>query len=295
MINSLSTPQDIVEAIIEIADYDTLLQCALVSQSFLFPSRKMLFSDIVLQNEMQSDRLQRILVQNPYIQSFIKSLTILNKEDGEGPHQWLTGKRSISALLATLHLPLHHMASFSLISSPFPIYWSYLHDTLKSALRNIFCSPSLTKLRISGFQDIPIPFLFHLNHIQDLVLDETCMLIIPIPVHDFPRIPGLGSGAEHVSDAATERFAWKMRHVGFYILGPQFIVSYLQHAFYKYWYSFQRHFPPPIHDICTNYRTSRGHQAKSRNRPPLPYASHTRLQPKVSRDSGVPERQDRAL
>ena len=79
MANSVAIPQDIIDNIIEKVGDDCRLlrKCALVSSSFLLPSRKHLFkfSKIVLRGDEACQRLHQFLVENPAIQSSVRSIT----------------------------------------------------------------------------------------------------------------------------------------------------------------------------------------------------------------------------
>jgi hypothetical protein len=200
-------------------DVDTLLQCASVSRPFLHSSRKWLFSDIHLQNAEQCERLYPILVQNPHIQSFIRSLTVLKKDhyvegyNGLGPgyfktNRWLLNDASSPSLPLILCLPLHCLKSFSFISSPNFTSWKDLSSDLRTALRNIMCLPSITKLHISALQDISIPFLSNLNHVKYLVLDKV-LWDVSLNTSDACQPEELKS-SEHVIDTVTEQFTWKL-------------------------------------------------------------------------------------
>jgi hypothetical protein len=110
----------------------------MVFRSFPIPraSRKLLFADIRLQNEEQSKRLRLVLEQDSRVQSFIRCLTILNKK----VNRWLLDYPS--SLLSIFRLPLHR-----LFLSHFG-FLSLLAGGLKSTLRNIVCSLSLSLRRL---------------------------------------------------------------------------------------------------------------------------------------------------
>ena len=70
---SLEIPQDIIDSVIAAVGEDTRLlkQCALVSSSFLLPSRKQLFSRITLRNDKTCWGIHQFLAQNPILQSSV--------------------------------------------------------------------------------------------------------------------------------------------------------------------------------------------------------------------------------
>ena len=76
MAKSLEIPQDIIDNVIAaVGDDKCLLQkCALVSSSFLLPTRKQLFSRITLSSDRNCQGINQFLIQNPIIQSDRKSV-----------------------------------------------------------------------------------------------------------------------------------------------------------------------------------------------------------------------------
>ena len=75
---SVEIPQDIIDNVIAAVGYNTRLlkKCTLVSSSFLLPSRKQLFSRIYLRSDQTCQGIHQLLVQNPVIQSFVRTITL---------------------------------------------------------------------------------------------------------------------------------------------------------------------------------------------------------------------------
>jgi hypothetical protein len=112
----MDIPQDIIDNVIAaVGDSDDtrlLKQCTLVSSSFLLPSRKQLFSRITLRSDQTCHGIHYFLVQNPVIQSFVRTIALIENIDiwfSEFPI-WMNG----TSLLAILRLPLCRLECFSI-------------------------------------------------------------------------------------------------------------------------------------------------------------------------------------
>ena len=137
----MDIPQDIIDNVIAAVgdDRDLLKKCALVSSSFLHPSRKQLFSRITLTNDRTSQNIHHVFVQNPVIQSFVRTIT-LAYDDLNTSLEWMNGK----SLLAILRLPFCCLERFSIImgraySGLREKFWDWnnFSSELKVALSNI--------------------------------------------------------------------------------------------------------------------------------------------------------------
>ena len=166
MMNSLTIPQDIIDNIIEAVGDDShlLKKCALVSSSFLLPSRKRLFSNISLFRVDQAcQQLHQLLVENPVIQSFVRSITISPDYTSSKSHLQLNR----TSLIAILRLPFCCLESFS-INVWYPSNWNDFSSELKDALLTIIHSSTLKTLYLENI-DVPI-MLFHGIHLTRLEL-----------------------------------------------------------------------------------------------------------------------------
>jgi hypothetical protein len=155
---SLEIPQDIIDNVIAAVGYNkSLLQkCSLVSSSFLLPSRKQLYSRITLRSVQTCQGIHQILVQNPVLQSFVRTITI-DEDLGASLRsfsQWMNCKR----LHAILRLPFCCLERFSII-----VWWDELgcwdwnsfRSELKDALSNIIHSTTLKTLSLTGIAKVP--------------------------------------------------------------------------------------------------------------------------------------------
>jgi hypothetical protein len=168
MTNSLTIPQDIIDNIIEAVGDDSRLlkKCALVSSSFLLPSRKHLFSNISLFRVDQAcQQLHQLLVENPVIQSFVRSITISPDYRSSKSHLQLNR----TSLIAILRLPFCCLESFS-INVWYPSNWNEFSSELKDALLTIIHSSTLKTLYLENI-DVPIT-LFHGIHLTKLELSS---------------------------------------------------------------------------------------------------------------------------
>jgi hypothetical protein len=162
-------PQEIIDNIIAAVGNDThlLKKCALVSSSFLRPSRKQLFSRISLESDQKCQRIHQVLVQNPVIQSFLRSITLSISVFEAGA--WMKG----SSLPAVLRLPFCFLERFSIIVHSYgyrPLTWNDFSIELKDALLNIIHSSTLKTLFLSGISKVPITSFLHTVHFTTLEL-----------------------------------------------------------------------------------------------------------------------------
>ena len=199
-------PQEIIDNIIAAVgnfnDKRWLKQCALVSSSFLLPSRKQLFSRITLSNNRDCQGIHQFLVQNPIIQHFVR--TIILKGSRWGPSgefskhpEWMNG----TSLLAILRLPIC-LECFTIRG-----FWDWdsFSSELKNALWNIIHSPSLKTLSLGGTTKLPITFFIHIDHLDTLDL----YLLSP---DDFVDAKGV---VAPTSQTVIDRCVWHltMEHV----------------------------------------------------------------------------------
>jgi hypothetical protein len=163
MANTLVIPQDIIDTIIEAVGDDShlLKTCAVVSSSFLLPSRKSLFSKIYLRSDRACQRLHQFLLENPLVQSFVRNITMSWHSDA---YLRLNG----TALIAILRLPFCCLESFSLDMWCKHMHWNKFSSELQKALSNIIHSPALSVLDLNGI-DMPMMLLQGI-HLTELVL-----------------------------------------------------------------------------------------------------------------------------
>jgi hypothetical protein len=150
-------PQDIIYNIIEAVGDDkrSLKACALVSSSFLLPSRKHLFSNLSLDLDQACERLHQFLVENPVVQSFVRRITI-------ELHRLL----NCTSLIAILRLPFCCLESFSItgssVESQDPLNWNDLSSELKDTLSTVIHSSTLKTLHLKRIS-VPIMLFLGIN------------------------------------------------------------------------------------------------------------------------------------
>src|ERR1700685_157574 len=151
MVNSVAIPQDIIDSVIEaVDDRDLLKICALVSSSFLFPSRKQLFCRLDLGGDQACQRLHQFLVKNPVIQSFVSSIAI--KQD-QG-YRASCSQLNRTSLIAILRLPFCCLKSLHINMWWKPLNWNHFSSELQDALSTIIHSPTLKTFHL---RDVPLP------------------------------------------------------------------------------------------------------------------------------------------
>ena len=198
----VTIPQDIIYNIIEeVANLDLSLganharynkrllkKCALVSSSFLLPCRKHLFSRIILWRVRSCQRLHKFLVENPVVQSFVRSISIS-----------LSFKERLDcpSLIALLRLPFCCLESFSfygLMKMRVVVHWNEFSDELKDALSTVIHSPTLKTLCLEKIR-MPTMLLLGIN------LTKLKLTALKLWLDDFD---GKQSGLLPVTQATSE-------------------------------------------------------------------------------------------
>ena len=212
MAKSMDIPQDIIDSVIAAVGDDTRLlkQCTLVSSSFLRPSRKQLFSRITLKSDQTSLAIHQFLVQNPIIQSFVRSITLRDNNGESGTYdpkfpEWMNGK----SLLAILRLPFCCLECFTILIrrntlDPISWDWNSFSTELKDALSNIIHSSTLKTLSLTGIPKMPIIFFLHIAHLTTLEL-RVCS---PIEFRDENSNSLTRAVAPMASHTVIDRCVW---------------------------------------------------------------------------------------
>ena len=204
-------PQDIIDSIIAAVGDDRRLlkQCSLVSSSFLLPSRKHLFSRIILRNDKACQGIHQLLVQNPAIQSCVRAITLMDRWGGNDA-QWMNG----TSLPAILRLPFGCLECFSINLSQHSWNmdhlilrnWHSFSSELKDALSNIVHSSNIKTLSLRGVTQVPNTFFHQIFHLTTLELHS-------FSVYDFgdensSSLAGLKGVASHTM---IDRCVWRWR------------------------------------------------------------------------------------
>ena len=210
MAKSLEIPQDIIDSVIAAVGEDTRLlkQCALVSSSFLLPSRKQLFSQIILRNDKTCQGIHQFLVQNPIIHSSVRAITLTDDIVGWGccePADLITG----TSLPTLLRLPFCYLESFSIKFYLEKFDWNGFSSELKDALSNIIHSFNLETFCFRGIKKVPTAFFLHIVHLTTL---ELCP---PSPIDSGYEISssltrtsnGVAQNSSHV---VVDRLIWHL-------------------------------------------------------------------------------------
>ncbi|EDR08418.1 uncharacterized protein LACBIDRAFT_326852 [Laccaria bicolor S238N-H82] len=171
MANSVEIPQDIIDNVIVALGNDTpsLKQCALVSSSFLLPSRKQLFYSIRFGfNNEACHKLHQFFVQNPVIISFVRRIKF---HPG-----WDYTPLFDKLLLAILQLPFCHLEEFSLDSMGIGVVnWTDLSGELKDALSTLIHSPTLKILHLRYVDNAPVTLFLGIVQLLKLHLSSVSL------------------------------------------------------------------------------------------------------------------------
>jgi hypothetical protein len=166
----MEIPQDIIDNVIAaVGNDDThlLKQCALVSSSFLLPSRKQLFSSITLRSDPTCQGIYEVLVHNPVIRSFVRTISI-EHIIWNVPPNWMDCR----SLLTILQLPFCNLEHFSIYMRQ-DWSWGHFSIELRDALLKIiysFTDSTLKTLSLRGITQLPVTFFSHIVHLKTLEL-----------------------------------------------------------------------------------------------------------------------------
>ena len=209
----LDIPQDIIDNVIDVVADDTnsLKQCSLVSSSFLLPSRKHLFSRISIRGERSCEGIHQLLLQNPFIQPCVKSITM----NFSRYRQWVDN----TSILVILRLPFCCLERFAIYLPRNSSHcqwdamdwnhdceswdWNYFGNEFREALGNIMLSSTLKTLSLNGITNLPISFFVYIAPLTTLELDT-------ISPSDF--FDDSSSLQIHpASNGVIERCVWRFR------------------------------------------------------------------------------------
>ena len=204
MAHSVEIPQDIIDNVIAALGNDkrSLKQCALVSSSFLLPSRKQLFYSIRFGfNDEGCQRLHQFLVQNPVIRSFVRRLHVYR-----GWRSKLTFDKSLPAFL---QLSFCHLEEFFL-SCLDAVNWSDFSGELKDALSTLMHSPSLKILSVHTIHNVPITLFLGIVHLTELHLSSVSLNYSDGEQPNSLASKGVATTTSHtVIDQCVWSFGWR--------------------------------------------------------------------------------------
>ena len=205
MAKPVEIPQDIIDGVIEEVGDDThlLKQCSLVSSSFLFSSRRKLFTRFTIRSDETCQGIYQFLIQNPAIQSVVKAITLMDKWSGEFP-QWMNG----TSLLAILRLSFGCLECFSINlcldkREPKPWNWNNFNSELQDALANIIHSSNLKTISLRGITKVPDTFFLQIIHLTTLELNS-------VSANDFCD-ENSTSLKEVASHSVIDKCVWRLR------------------------------------------------------------------------------------
>jgi hypothetical protein len=145
-------PQDIIEGIVDQlrGHNDALRSCAVVSRSFLLPSRRNLLAIVHLDSVDKTECLHNLLVSNPGLSLHIRDLTFaipdsISRKGFEELCAWLKSSNILASILRKV--PRICYMVWGDLHSCF-LDWDNFSSDLQSALLDLFQSPLLATLKI---------------------------------------------------------------------------------------------------------------------------------------------------
>ena len=237
MAKSLEIPQDIIDNVIAaVGDDKCLLQkCALVSSSFLLPTRKQLFSRITLSSDRNCQGINQFLIQNPIIQSFVRDITLTVDFEIRRPKltNWING----TSPLAILRLPfcrLECLAIWNPHSSWCRSYdswdWNNFSSEMRDALSNIIHSSTLKTLFLEGISKVPITLFLHIVHLTTLTLTLSPNDFCDENSNSLTRTASKGVPVASIaSNTVVDRFVWYVGKEPMHWRGMRLLSSAISH------------------------------------------------------------------
>lgn len=169
-----SIPADIIYAIIDeiCTDAYTLRQCSLVSRSFLPHSHKHLFSTIQLDHPVPCRGLYRVLMNNPSLACYIRTLIVITnvKPEFRG-RDWVTIENTLPTVLLMLH-NLHTLTIRNTFERP--LLWDVLPTELRSALLDLSTTPIRT-ITLDRLGNLPMLQFNRFSHLRRFCLLDLYM------------------------------------------------------------------------------------------------------------------------
>ncbi|TFK71493.1 hypothetical protein BDN72DRAFT_436768 [Pluteus cervinus] len=118
------------------------------------------------QNPFPCDLFLDLLNRRPLIASYVLGISLIDTgyTTGGAP-PWIPRKASVVASI--LHR-LPHPSTLHIFATRYFLTWSQIPEKLLTVMYAVVQRPSLTVLRLTGFQDLPVDLLDLCSHLQDL-------------------------------------------------------------------------------------------------------------------------------
>ncbi|RDB16548.1 hypothetical protein Hypma_002913 [Hypsizygus marmoreus] len=197
MLLASSIPEDVIITIVEpfIHDRPTLKSCALIAQSFRFPSQKLLYTEIRLHltrsdpnPPTRAQRLHEIVTKNPLLGTFVRKLDLLceaKADDGAGVLNLMTQLRKLKVVI----LPQW--------GTDDPCPWGSLGPGLRDGLCHLMRIPELEHVHLHGMSGFPVEHLPSASKVVDVTLSTVSLDNTAVSV-TLPSIFFRGFGYEAV-------------------------------------------------------------------------------------------------
>ena len=175
MTSITSIPQELIDKIIDQlhTDQDTLKACAVVSRSFLSPSRRHLYYSIDLGDsftisvQRSLQKLYDILKSHPDIASLIREFHILLVRGPAIFTDWIEEDVLLQGILGMTQLQLLSLNGTVYHSTDM---WDDIPINIQSAVLQCFQSPTLTEVRLNCIGTLPTSVIATLTHVRRLSL-----------------------------------------------------------------------------------------------------------------------------
>ncbi|KAJ7471190.1 hypothetical protein B0H11DRAFT_2040767 [Mycena galericulata] len=142
-------PQELIDAILDLTDKESLQSCSRVARSFRDTSQKHIFSHIEFKpafrywppSDSRVQDLSQIFSCSPHLALNVRSISLI-KRNGINP-SWIRG-----STFPTILPMLVNLTGISIESDFVGLDWHTLSNTLTKALHATVCMPSLTSIRL---------------------------------------------------------------------------------------------------------------------------------------------------
>ena len=181
-------PQDIIDTVLdELAhDTDTLKQCSTVSRSFFRPSCKHLFRSITLDNLKKIKGFKRLLTSKPEISFHIRKLAVTRDVNSTS-----VDDEDLARVLRMVPWLRWLTWGGRFDSRERQVNWLHLSSNLRSALVDLFRSPSLISVNIFHLHFLPASILSTFTYVKRLTFHNVYFDVSYVPTFALARLESL--------------------------------------------------------------------------------------------------------
>ncbi|KAG6840171.1 hypothetical protein C0991_008466 [Blastosporella zonata] len=190
-------PPELIDAIIDASakDKETLKALSVISKSHVSQSRKYIFRSVEFSTDDGEDvlaerheKLCSILDRDPYVETYVRKLSIRDIQPFNGPLPWMIANSSFHRTLSRLG---SRLTRFTFFVEGYE--WPSFPSSLKLAFMAIFTSPTLHSLSLQGLDAVPSAcceaFGAHVTELSLIVSNFTPLVDPDLPIVQDKIVP----------------------------------------------------------------------------------------------------------